>query len=339
MIRSAATAALVALVAAQTHEPEGQRGLTAAPVIARAYDAILGAEFDRAADLIPQTCGPAPLEACLMLDALATWWQIALDPGDRSRDASFEREADAAIEAADAWTAREPARAEAWFYLGASHGVRAQWLVLRDERLAAAREGKRIRQALEQALLLDPGMHDANFGIGMYRYYADVAPATLRLLRWLLMLPGGDREQGLAQMIDARDRGEVMRGEADYQLHLVYLWYENRAGDALALVQGLQARYPRNPLFHHAEAEILDRYFHQPAASYASSIALLAEAEAGLVHDPIATSATARFNMAIQLRRLGRVRESAALLDALIAERPLRPAGLAGALQRERATY
>ena len=93
--------------------------------------------------------------------------------------------------------AAEPNRAEAWFYLGAAYGVRAQFRVYRVERLAAARDGKRIKDALEQALALDPAMHDAEFGIGMYRYYAGVAPAIFRFLRFLLLLPGGDREGGL----------------------------------------------------------------------------------------------------------------------------------------------
>ena len=99
-----------------------------------------------------------------------------------------------------AWTAAEPKRAEAWFYLGAAYGVRAQFRVYRVERLAAARDGKRIKESLEQALALDPSMHDAEFGIGMYRYYAGVAPAIFRFLRFLLLLPGGDREGGLAQL-------------------------------------------------------------------------------------------------------------------------------------------
>ena len=69
-----------------------------------------------------------------------------------------------------------PPRAEAWFYLGASYGARAQWRSMRGEQLAAARDGKRIKESLERAVALDPSMHDARFGVGLYQYYADVAP-------------------------------------------------------------------------------------------------------------------------------------------------------------------
>ena len=112
-----------------------------------------------------------------------------------------------AIAEAERLAAAEPNRAEAWFYLGAAYGVRAQFRVYRVERLAAARDGKRIKEALEKALALDPAMHDAEFGIGMYRYYAGVAPAIFRFLRFLLLLPGGDREGGLAQLERASHAG------------------------------------------------------------------------------------------------------------------------------------
>ena len=122
-------------------------------------------------------------------------------------------------------------------------------------------------------------MHDAEFGIGMYRYYADVAPAVFRFLRFLLLLPGGDREGGLAQLERAARLGLLVRGEAQFQIHVLYLWYEHKSTEALAMVRELQARYPHNPLFRQIEAEILDVYFHDTAASLKASEQLLALAQ------------------------------------------------------------
>jgi hypothetical protein len=199
-----------------------------------------------------------------------------------------------AIKSSESWTEREPLRAEAWFARGAAYGARAQWRVERRERLAAARDGKHIKAALERALELDPALHDAKFGIGMYRYYADVAPAAFKFLRWLLLLPGGDRRGGLAQMQSARHDGFVIRGEADYQLHLIYLWYEDRPDDALALIRSLQARYPYNPLFVLDEAKILDVYFHDIRQSEAVLLALIDDAKASRVHQADTAIARAR---------------------------------------------
>ena len=124
--------------------------------------------------------------------------------------------------------ARRRRIAEAWFYLGGAYGARVQWRVLRGEKLAAARDGKQIKQAMERAIALEPGLDDAYFGLGMYKYYADVAPAAARFLRFLLLLPGGDRKEGLREMLRARSRGRLIQGEADYQLHVIYLWYERQ---------------------------------------------------------------------------------------------------------------
>jgi len=312
-----------ALTPSATEVP--QRGFTAGELVASAYDVALDADFDRMPEVLATTCGPAPRVACLGLKALSTWWEILLDPQSRFLDSRFLGEVDTAIAEAQAWTTREPERAEAWFYLGAALGARGQWRVLREERLAAARDGKRIKAALEQALALDPGMHDASFGIGAYRYYADIAPAYLRWLRWLFLLPGGNRAAGLAQMEEASRSGVLVRAEAQYQLHIVYLWYERRFIDALAIVRGLHARYPRNPLFHQIEAEILDAYVHDAAASLAASEALVAEADRGAVNRPELARVRATLNVAVQLDHLGQRDRARTTLDALLARAPVAP--------------
>ncbi|MDP2321351.1 MAG: hypothetical protein Q8O42_18675 [Acidobacteriota bacterium] len=322
-------------------------GITAAPVVANAYDLILDADFDRLKAELPAICGPpspkgfggtspAPRVACLGLEALSLWWQIQLDPESRALDPAFLAKTNEAITEAERMTKAEPNRAEAWFYLGAAYGVRAQWRVHRVERLAAARDGKRIKESLERALALDPAMHDAEFGIGMYRYYADVAPAVLRFLRWLLLLPGGNRVEGLQQLERAATQGQLVSGEAQFQIHVLYLWYENKFREALELVKGLQRRYPRNPLFLQIEAEILDVYFHDPAASLAASERLLALARGGLVHRPAPAEIVARLNLARQLRALRRTDAAIAELDAIIAAKPAAPAGALARAERMR---
>ena len=62
-------------------------------------------------------------------------------------------------------------------------------------------------------------------------------------------------------------RGVLLRGEADYQLHWIYLWYENRPRRALELLRGLAAQYPSNPHFVERVADTEDRYLHDQAAS------------------------------------------------------------------------
>jgi len=318
--------------------------LTAGPRLAAAYDAIFDARFDDVPALLASACasdgaartasrtGPqAPAEACQLLEAVAIWWRIQLDSNNRSHDDEFRMRADAAIAAIDEWTMREPMRAEAWFYLGGAYGARAQWRVLRGERLSAARDGKRIKDSLERALAIDPQLQDAYFGIGLYHYYADVAPAAAKFLRWLLLLPGGDRVKGLEEMLRARQDGELLESEADYQLHLIYLWYEKRPDRALALLRGLRTRHPHNPHFLRAIAEIEDAYLHDTAASLRSWQQLLDAARAGRVAASSMTETTAQLGIA---RALDARHDSSGAVSRLREVIERKPAAPVGALAR-----
>jgi tetratricopeptide (TPR) repeat protein len=275
--------------------------LTGGARLARVYDTILQARFDQVDAQLAQTCPPAPEEACQSMRVVSAWWRILLEPENRAADARFNELATESIAANDRWTRREPERAEAWFYLAGSYAPLVQWRVLRGERLAAARDGKRIKDALERALQLDPSLDDAYFGIGLYHYYADVAPAAAKLLRMLLFLPGGDRAKGLKEMLQAREHGELLRGEADYQLQVVYLWYEQKPAEALEILERLDAQYATNPLFLQQIAEIRDTWLHDNPASAAAWQTLLDRARAGRVHNSARTEVRARLGLAVEL--------------------------------------
>jgi hypothetical protein len=277
-----------------------QTGITAASTVAKAYELIHDANFEQFEKTLPSVCPPAPMAACHGLESLNLWWQIQLDLESRHLDAKFLSTVNAAIAETERFAAAEPRRAEAWFYVGAAYGARSQFRVYRFERLAAARDGKRIKESLERALALDPSMHDAEFGVGMYRYYAGVAPALFRFLRFLFLLPGGDREGGLQQLERAGAQGLLVRDEAQYQIHNIYLWYEKKWPQALAIVRGLQQRYPHNPVFRQSEAEILDVYFHDPAASLKASEQLLSLAQSRAVFRADVAERMARRNIAKQ---------------------------------------
>jgi tetratricopeptide (TPR) repeat protein len=326
------TGALLLLLLPASTSPQ-TTGLTAGPQLLRVYDAIFDARFDEVPSLLTQTCGVAPSEACQLLEVVSLWWRIQLDPKNRAHDELFRTRADAVIAAVEAWTAREPKRAEAWFYLGGAYGARAQWRVLREERLAAARDGKRIKNALEQALALDPSLQDAYFGIGLYHYYADVAPAAVRMLRWMLLLPGGDRLQGMREMLRARSDGQVLRSEADYQLHLIYLWYENQPERALQLLRGLRDRHPRNPLFVQLIANIQDVYVHDLQAARQTWQGLLDVAQARRIAEPAMTEASARLGLATVLDRLSDSESAVQHLQAILAMKPTAPVGIGARTQ------
>jgi tetratricopeptide (TPR) repeat protein len=288
------------------------------------YDLILDTKFDEAGRAL-DACAGAPAEACQVLRATALWWRILLNPNDAAFDQSFKTTADDAIAGAERWTAREPRRAEAWFFLGAAYGARVSFRVQRGERLAAARDGKRIKEALERALDLDPQMDDARFGIGLYKYYADIAPAVAKFLRFLLLLPGGDRVAGLKDMETVHQRGTLLRGEADYQLHWIYLWYEGQPRRALDLLNSLRDRYPGNPHLAMRAADVQDQYFHDAAASLGIWESLVNGAVS--TGDPLLSEAAGRTGAAMQLNVLDETDRAITELGRVVTMAPTRPFG------------
>jgi tetratricopeptide (TPR) repeat protein len=323
-----ARAAFVVLLLA----PAGTAGATPqlpyGEALGRAYDAVLDARFDAVEPELQKACGPAPPETCELVRVTALWWRIQLDPYSRSLDAQFRQRVDASIAAIERWTEREPRRADAWLFLGAAYGVRVQFRVLRVERLAAARDGKRVKDALEKSLSLDPKLQDAYFGIGVYHYYADLAPAVLKVVRWLLFLPGGNRAQGMKEMLQAADRGELLRGEANYQIALIYLWYEQNAEGALKLLQDLRLRYPHNPIFIQTIAEVQNVYLHDHAASLETWRAMFDLARQRKLALPEMSETRARLGMAEELDELGESDYAIEQLRPIVETRPTAPFGV-----------
>src|SRR3954467_15322265 len=154
--RACSAAAFLSLAA------PSEASLTGSDTLSAVYELILSAQFDRAEAAIPHACPPAPAEACKVLEVVSVWWRIQIDPDNRNRDQLLNDRATTAIKAAEAWTRRDPKNAEAWFYLAGAHAPLVQWQVLRGERVGAARNGNRVRDALEHALQLDPAMSDAH---------------------------------------------------------------------------------------------------------------------------------------------------------------------------------
>lgn len=302
-------------------------GLTERTRLAAVYDSILHARFDEARTRLAAACPPAPVEACQVLGVASLWWQIQIDPDSRARDGEMSSRSSAAIRAAEQWTTREPQRAEAWFYLAGAYAPLTQWRILRGQRLTAARDALKIKQALEHAVALDPDMHDAYFGIGLYHYYADVAPTALKFLRFLLLMPGGDRTQGLREMAQARAHGVLLAGEADYQMHYVYLWYEHDTARALELLRSLDARYPDNPLFLERIAEVEERYRHDDAAARHAWQTLLTRAEAGQVEGARAADARARLGLAATLLDAGEDAHAITVVSPVVTAQSAAPYG------------
>jgi tetratricopeptide (TPR) repeat protein len=305
----------------------GAAGLTSPEPLVKAYELILDARFDDADRHLKAACPPAPQPACDVIAAVNDYWRLLTDPEDTSRDAALLGRIDAAIASTEAWVRREPKRAEAWFYLGGAYGTRVLLRGLRGQYLAAARDGKRIHDALRLAISLDPSLGDAYFGLGLYHYYAAIAPRAARILSMLMFLPGGDRAGGLKEMEQTRSKGMLLRGEADYQLHLIYLWYERQHTTALRLIEGLRTRYPTNPVFYLRLADVQADYMRNHQWALQTYRSLLDAARAGHIAVPALSEVYARLGLAQEMDALCDSTGAMEQLNAVIALKPAAPYG------------
>jgi tetratricopeptide (TPR) repeat protein len=121
-------------------------------------------------------------------------------------------------------------------------------------------------------------------------------------------------------MLQAKNGGVLLKGEADYQLHWIYLWYEHDPQRALGLLAGLESRYPSNPVFLQRIAEVQDEYFHDHGASAASWSRLVAREREGRA--PSTRIAYAYLSLGIQLIHLGDRDRAREAFDRAIALAP-----------------
>ena len=199
-----------------------------------------------------------------LFEADVYWWKIYLTTGNlvdpdvfdvvskdtSPYDATFMSFDQECIRRAEARISANQDVARSLLYKGMAYGLLARFYGLRDNDLPTARAGKKMRAALLQALKLDPSLTDAYLGIGIYNYFVDTLPTIVKLLRFLIGLPGGSREAGLQQLQSVANKGDLASGEAEFYLAKDYSrTSERQYAKSLALFQNLRAKYPNNLLW------------------------------------------------------------------------------------------
>lgn len=135
---------------------------------------------------------------------------------------------------------------DALFLFASVIGIRAQIAATENEWWTTAQLGKRMKRHAERLIEKNPEYYEAYYLTGSFNYFADVLPSHLKFLRSLLFLPGGDRKEGLKQLIVAYQKGNVVSEEAGKTLALIYTYYEKRHDYGTEMCDNLLSRYPEN---------------------------------------------------------------------------------------------
>jgi Arc/MetJ-type ribon-helix-helix transcriptional regulator len=209
------------------------------------YDGASDAARERLAALTRDS-GDDPLGAAL--EALAVCWTLEQKSDSTSLDKDLERRVARAVALANVRLARDPADARARLARGAAHGVSSRYHLFRLHERDASRAAVRMREDLLAVQKQDPASRDARFGLGLYDYYVDVLPRMVKVLRFFLGMPGGNRARGLREIEDGQ-QSFLYDVEAQAQLYEIHAFYEHHPDRALGHIQGLHRRYPGWPLW------------------------------------------------------------------------------------------
>lgn len=176
-------------------------------------------------------------------------WYVA--EGMASRwDRAFFQAVDKALEASRVLRASPSTAALGAFYAGLARGVRGRLYALRQQSLKAASDGKQLRADLLEAARGNPQLvPDAYLGLGAYNYYADVLSPWLKVIRFFLGVPGGDRKEGLEQLRLASEQARLVAPAAKFELARIYGIRESLAAESFRLFRELSERYPENALY------------------------------------------------------------------------------------------
>jgi tetratricopeptide (TPR) repeat protein len=140
--------------------------------------------------------------------------------------------------------------ADMHFYAGMGDALFARLYGLRAETKLAARYGVRARERLIRAEALDPNLADADFGLGLYNYYADTLSSMAKMLRFFMGIPGGSKQDGIRQLNHAIAEGKLTPVEARFYLVISLHNYDQKYEQALEISAPLEEKYPTNPIFH-----------------------------------------------------------------------------------------
>ncbi len=156
--------------------------------------------------------------------------------------------------------------AEMQLYAGMAEAASARLYALRGENRNTARFGVRARDHFLRAKALDPGLADADFGLGLYNYYVDTLSAMAKIMRFFMGIPGGSKQEGIRLLEHAIADGILTPNAARFYLAMNLHRYDQQYERALNTISPLAEKYPTNPIFQLARGDLYAKLGRKPQA-------------------------------------------------------------------------
>jgi predicted negative regulator of RcsB-dependent stress response len=250
-------------------------------------DQIYSGHHDQALQEIHELQSQSPNDPLgYLLEAEAEWWPIwcvsaefkygmtmARHHDKGSADQHYLDLATKAYSLAEA-SLHQKDSAEMHLYAAMADALASRLYSLRGEYRATARAGVRARENFQKAIAMDPSLSDAYTGLGLYNYYVDTLSTLARLLRFVMGIPGGSKEEGIQQLERAIREGTITPSVARFYLALNLENYDQQYGQALEVIRPLVEKYPDNAIFQLVEGDLYAKLGRkaQAEASYRAAI-------------------------------------------------------------------
>ncbi len=168
----------------------------------------------------------------------------------------FDNAINAAFAKAQARTAKNPKDASALYSTAITYSLRANYnFLVRKAWLDALKDSTASRKHAQLAIDADPTYIDAKIILGLHDYIVGSLSWTYKVMGFLAGIRG-DRDGGIRTLEEVAAKGVNNPSDAKVLLAAIYR-REKRSAQAVPLLEGLTAAYPRNYLFRIELAHML----------------------------------------------------------------------------------
>ena len=172
----------------------------------------------------------------------------------RARDHIFAL-SDEAVHEADWRIQQNPNDIDALYARGWARALRVAYMAMVERSFGAGfKLATKAREDHEKVLQLDPNYTDAKLVVGVYEYVVGALPFPFKILIGFAGITGS-KSKGLAMLHDAGEHGTITSVESRTVISL-FLRRESKYKEAIEVVRGLKAQYPRDFLFCLEEANL-----------------------------------------------------------------------------------
>ncbi|RMG73389.1 MAG: hypothetical protein D6722_03860 [Bacteroidetes bacterium] len=216
------------------------------------------------------------------LRALNRWWQTYISMSTRAYYDFIEGQLDESMSRNEALEEAPGRHKEYVFFQFMAHALEARLFAYRGEWFSAVNAARKLVSPMKASLKYVGTEPEFYMLAGLYHYYVASYHEFYPVIRpFLSFFPDGDKEKGLAEMVQAANTTSIAQVEAGFFLGTIYLDEIGQPGKGLKQTQFLATRYPSNTKFELEYARALvkagkyaqgearlqamrDRYISQP---------------------------------------------------------------------------